>query len=108
MESRRKQDEFIKEILDLMEKKGLTAREIEKIPDALSKSIEMPKHPEDEYDEPFTKIVICIGSMKKNELCSDFPIRVWVNGKKLERLRGFKFSANMDEPPILMIERSLC
>lgn len=54
--------------------------------------------------EPFTEIIIRVGDIKRNDL---YPIRVWVNGERIEHLRGFEFSAHMDkaESPIMKIEK---
>lgn len=56
---------------------------------------------QDDY-EPITEIVIHIGDSKRNTL---FPVRVYVNGEKIEHLRGFGFEAHIDEPPVMKIEK---
>lgn len=57
-----------------------------------------------ESAEPFIEIIIQVGEVKRNDL---YPVRVWVNGERIEHLRGFEFSAHVDkaESPIMKIEK---
>lgn len=55
--------------------------------------------------EPVTEIVIHIG--EKGE-CTDLDkIRVYVDGEKIENLRGFSFLAELGKPPEVIIRKSL-
>lgn len=57
---------------------------------------------EDSY-QPVTEIVIHIG--EKGEAIDLNKLRVYINGEKIENLRGFKFSAGLNEPPEITIKK---
>ncbi len=53
--------------------------------------------------EPITEIKIHIG--EKSPIADSSPIRVYINGKKIERLRGFKFDSHINKAPVMTIEK---
>lgn len=53
--------------------------------------------------EPVTEIIIHVG--EKNEYTDLSKLRVYINGKKINNLRGFKFKSKLDEPPVMTVER---
>lgn len=58
--------------------------------------------------EPMTEIVIQIGNRNgKNGCCVDTerPVRVFINGKRIEHLRGFKFRVGMNKAPVMSVEK---
>ncbi len=55
--------------------------------------------------KPLKEIVIHIG--EDGEFVDAEPVRVYVDGKKIENLRGFKFKAKMGEPPEITVKRSI-
>lgn len=55
--------------------------------------------------KPLKEIVIHIG--EDGEYVDAEPVRVYVDGKKIENLRGFKFKAKMGEPPEITVKRSI-
>lgn len=55
--------------------------------------------------EPLKEIVIHIG--EKGEFVDTEPVRVYVDGKKIENLRGFKFKAKIGESPEITVKRAI-
>lgn len=53
--------------------------------------------------EPATEIVIHIG--EKSEFTDLDKLRVYVNGRKINHLRGFKFIAEPEKPPEMTITK---
>lgn len=58
--------------------------------------------------EPMTEIVIQIGNRNGKNGCyadTERPVRVFINGKKIEHLRGFKFRASMNKAPVISVKK---
>lgn len=55
--------------------------------------------------EPLKEIVIHIG--EKGKFVDTEPVRVYVDGEKIENLRGFKFKANIGESPEMTVKRAI-
>lgn len=54
---------------------------------------------------PVTEIVIHIG--EKGEFTDLDKMRVYINGEKIENLRGFKFSGEIGTPPEIDVKKYL-
>ena len=55
--------------------------------------------------KPLKEIIIHIG--EKGEFIDTEPVRVYVDGEKIENLRGFKFKAKMGESPEMTVKRAI-
>ena len=55
--------------------------------------------------KPLKEIVIHIG--EKGEFVDTEPVRVYVDGEKIENLRGFKFKAKLGESPEMTVKRAI-
>ena len=54
---------------------------------------------------PITEIVIHIG--EAGEYTDLNKLRVYIDGKKIENLRGFKFKAETNKPPEITVKKYL-
>lgn len=67
-----------------------------------SEEMDLDNNGNSEY-VPITEIKIYIG--EKFPIADSSPVRVYINGEKLEYLRGFKFDSHIDKAPVMTIEK---
>lgn len=55
--------------------------------------------------EPLREIIIHIGEKESHGDIA--PVRVYIDGEKIENLKGFQFEAKLGEPPEMIVKKEL-
>lgn len=54
--------------------------------------------------EPLREIIIHIGEKERHGNAA--PVRVYIDGEKIENLKGFQFEAKLGKPPEMIVKKA--